>query len=252
MGEDQILEKNASKDMRTFRRKHALAVRDSLQDEWSKANERVSVLSTLCRHAVDLEWIERNPVVDVPKLKGGEFQAWPDNKLLAYERYCERHGLNVARTIYELAVNTGQRLGDCIAMKWSDFDGEYMAVVQQKTGHKMQVYCPQRLQSYLSELPRAGAHILAKNLREPLTKSTVQKAVGVVQEAIGVKGGEDRLVIHGWRYTAAKQLADAGNDTTAIAAVTGHQTLSMVKKYTKQADQRLASMRAQKRREESE
>ena len=80
----------------------------------------------------------------------------------------------------------------------------------------------------------------------------MQKAVGVVQEAIGVKGGEDRFVIHGWRYTAAKQLADAGNDTTAIAAVTGHQTLSMVKKYTKQADQRLASMRAQKRREESE
>lgn len=107
---EAIREKNGDKDVRSFRRKHALAVRDALQDNWSKANERLAVLSILCKLAVDLEWIDRNPVADIPKLTGGEYEAWPDDKLDAFERYCDRHDLTVARTAFELAVGTGQRL----------------------------------------------------------------------------------------------------------------------------------------------
>ncbi|WP_231119266.1 tyrosine-type recombinase/integrase [Rhodovulum sp. MB263] len=54
-----------------------------------------------------------------------------------------------------------------------------------------------------------------------------------------------------WRYTAAPQLADAGVDMRDIQAVTGHKTLSMVQKYTAQANQKAASRRAQTAREQS-
>lgn len=246
---EAIREKNATKDMRTFRRANAIAARDALADTWSKANERVAVLSTLCRHAVDLEWIERNPVVDIPKLEGGEYEAWPDDKLLAFERACDSLALSAARTAYELAIGTGQRLGDCIAMRWSDFDGEYVNVVQEKTGAKISVYCPARLRRYLADLPRRGAHILAKNLTQPLHKRAVQRSVETVRKAIGALSGGGRLVPHGWRYTAAKQLADAGVSDADIQAVTGHKTLTMVQKYRAQANQKAASRRAQTSRE---
>nr|WP_237399887.1 tyrosine-type recombinase/integrase [Rhodovulum visakhapatnamense] len=59
------------------------------------------------------------------------------------------------------------------------------------------------------------------------------------------------LVPHGWRYTAATQLADAGVDMRDIQAVTGHKTLLMVQKYTAQANQKAASRRAQTAREQS-
>ncbi|HEY9037757.1 MAG TPA: hypothetical protein VIN05_02280 [Roseovarius sp.] len=124
--------KNGDKDVQKFQRRDAIAVRDALANTWSKANERLAILSILCRKAVDLEWIERNPVTDIPKLTGGEYQAWPDDKLDAFERHCEAQGLTMARTVYELCVGTGQRLGDCIKMTWADFDGEYMAVCQEK------------------------------------------------------------------------------------------------------------------------
>lgn len=246
---EAIREKNADKDVRAFRRKHAIAVRDELQSSWSKANERVAVLSILCKHAVDLEWIERNPVVDIKKLHGGEFSPWPEAKLRAYEACCDRHGLTVARTIYELAIGTGQRIGDCIAMQWDDFDGEYMAVVQQKTKVKIWIYCPTRLRSYLKSLPRSGRYILAKNLTEPLGKRSVQKAVEVVREMIRVKDGENKLVPHGWRYTAVVELAEAGCSDSRIQAVTGHRTLAMVQKYRGQANQRRSSKEAQQLRE---
>jgi integrase len=246
---EEIREKNGDKDMRNFRRKQAIAARDTLANTWSKANERLAVLSILCRKAVDLEWIERNPVTDIPKLTGGEYQAWPDDKLDAYERHCDAHRLTMARTVYELGVGTGQRLGDCIKMTWDDFDGEYMAVCQEKTDVKIWVYCPARLQAYLRALPRTGRHILPRNLTQPIGKRAAQKAVEDVRSALGLMHGASRLVPHGWRYTAARLLAEAGCSDSEIQAVTGHKTLSMVQKYRAQANQRAASKRAQQRRD---
>lgn len=246
---EEIRHKNGTKDVRAFRRKHAVAARDALQDTWSKANERVAVLSVLLNHAVDLEWIERNPVTRVEKLTGGEYEAWPEEKLRAYENAAPP--LTPARTIYELAIGTGQRIGDCVAMKWADFDGEFMKVVQEKTGTKIQVYCPPRLQNYLDQLPKTGKHILAKNLTQHIGKRQIQKLVEDVRAAIGAKYGEGRLVPHGWRYTAAVQLADAGVSLRDIQSVTGHKTLSMVQKYTSGANQKAASKRAQMTREQN-
>lgn len=246
---EDIRTKNGDKDMRTFRRKNAIAARDALQETWSKANERVAVLSSLCRHAVDKEWIERNPVTDVKKLSGDEYEAWPDDKLTAYENAAAIH--SVARTAFELAIGTGQRIGDFCVMQWSDFDGEYMAVAQEKTKAKIWVYCPGRLRAYLASLPKSGRHILARNLTQPLGKRRVQKAVEEVRERIGALRGEDRLVIHGWRYTAARQLAEAGCSDAEIQSVTGHKTLAMVQKYRAQANQKRVSKAAQKRRDQN-
>lgn len=242
---EEIREKNGTKDMRNFRRKHAIEARDKLQETWSKANERLSVLSMLCRHAVDKEWIERNPVVDIAKLRGGEYEPWPEAKLRAFERFCENTGSTLARTAYEVAIGTGQRIGDCCDMTWDDFDGEFMSVVQEKTGAKISIYCPQRLRDYLARLPKAGRYIFAKNLTQPIGKRAVQKAVETVREGIGVMRGTDRLVIHGWRYTAAVRLAEAGCSDAEIQSVTGHRTLAMVQKYRARANQKRTSKRAQ-------
>ena len=43
---------------------------------------------------------------------------------------------------------------------------------------------------------------------------------------------------HGLRYSAAKMLAEAGCTPHQIAAITGHQNLAMVQKYSKAAEQR--------------
>jgi site-specific recombinase XerD len=249
---EEIRHKNGPKDMKSFRRKHAIAARDALQNTWSKANERVAVLSILCRHAVDIEWIDRNPIVDIEKLSGGEYEPWPAKILQAYEQHCDANKLTTARTIYQLMIGTGQRIGDCCAMKWSDFDGEFMSVVQEKTGTKIDIYCPSRLKKHLQNLRKSGTYILAKNLTQHIGKRQVQKEIELVREQIGVMSGSNRLVPHGWRYNAATELADAGVDIKDIQAVTGHKTLTMVQKYTDRSNQREASKRAQGRRERNE
>lgn len=68
---------------------------------------------------------------------------------------------------------------------------------------------------------------------------------------IGVMSGPGRLVPHGWRYTAARELAEAGCSDAEIQSVTGHKTLAMVQKYRSQANQKRASKRAQTMREQT-
>lgn len=245
---ERIREENGDLNIKHFKRTDALRVQAALQDNWSKANETIAVLSILCKHAVDLDWIKTNPVTNIKKLKGDSYEAWPDAKLREYEEYCDANNLTLERTLYELAIGTGQRLGDCLAMKWEHFDGEYMSVTQIKTGKRLTVACPRRLRDYLSKLPKNGNHILAKNSTEGFLNSPIQKRIGRIREAIGVKEGKDRLVIHGWRYTAAKQLADAGCSLFEIQSVTGHLSVTMVAKYTDQRDAKLNSKAAQDKR----
>lgn len=122
-----------------------------------------------------------------------------------------------------------------------------MQVTQEKTGTELGIYCPDRLQRYLAALPRTGKHILAKNLTQPISKRRAQKLVLEVREQINARA----FVIHGWRYNAAKELAEAGCSDTEIQSVTGHKTLEMVKKYRQQANQKRLSKSAQNRREQN-
>ncbi|MEY8117621.1 tyrosine recombinase XerC [Falsihalocynthiibacter sp. BN13B15] len=239
-----IREKNGKRDFTKMRRRDVIAARDAYADTWRKANAMVEQLSILANHAIELEWIIANPASGVSKLKGGEYHPWPEDKLEAFERYCKRESLDTELLAFHLCTGTGQRIGDVVKMEWSHFDGEYMEVLQEKTNSRVWVFCPARLRAHLANAPRAGKHILAKNLTTPISKRHVQKLVLEVREAIGAK----EFVIHGWRYNAARELADAGCSDSEIQAVTGHKTLTMVQKYRAQANQKKLSKTAQERR----
>lgn len=60
--------------------------------------------------------------------------------------------------------------------------------------------------------------------------------------------GLTHLTLHGLRYTAAAELGAAGVDDEGIAAVTGHATTEMARKYAGIARQRVRSESAQKAR----
>lgn len=242
---DRILAHNATKDFTKLRRRDVIAARDAYADTWRKANEQVEMLSTLARFAIDLEWISANPARGVEKLKGGSYEPWPDWALRAFVAHCETHNLPTPLLAHNLCIGTGQRIGDVCKMEWRHYDGEAISVQQEKTDARLWVACPSRLRAYLNALPRRGRFILAKNLTQNLTKSQVQKAVMSVRKEIGATD----YVIHGWRYNAAKELAEAGCSDSEIQSVTGHRTLAMVQKYREAASQRKLSKQAQGKRE---
>ncbi|GLO75191.1 hypothetical protein MACH18_22710 [Phaeobacter italicus] len=55
--------------------------------------------------------------------------------------------------------------------------------------------------------------------------------------------------LHGLRYGAAGELAEAGCTDQQIAAITGHKSLSMVQKFSKGASQKRIAKETQSLRE---
>ena len=217
-----------------IQRKHVLALRDKHMETPSKANLLVTVLRILLSFAVDREEIAINPARNIKKLKTGDgHQAWPDD---AIERF-----LKVAPPMMALALKlglyTGQREGDCLAMTWRDYNGDEIFVAQNKTGTKLKIPVYSELKEALEEVRRTSpimsAYILTTSTGRPFTGSHFRHQFGKVMKAADVTG----LCFHGLRYTAAANLAEIGCTLKEIAAVTGHRSLAMIEKYSRDADQ---------------
>src|SRR5215467_9707701 len=79
-------------------------------------------------------WRPNNPCLRVPKLKGGDGWApWPWHMIEHLREHAALHLWEAAA----LALYTGQRMSDVLAMLWSDIDQGLIAVVQSKTTKKL-------------------------------------------------------------------------------------------------------------------
>lgn len=88
-----------------------------------------------------------------------------------------------------------------------------------------------------AELALAGDHFSL--LTTPSGRAFDSDSLGRwFADAIDEAGLPDDCVMHGLRKTAARILAEAGNDVLRIMAITGHKSLPILLRYTKDAQQR--------------
>jgi len=141
-----------------------------------------------------------------------------------------------------LAIYTGQRRGDLVALPWSAYDGQRIRLTQGKTGAGLVIPCHPMLRAKLEQWRRdrnpAVMTILTDDRRMPWDAHRLSNNFPYALRALGLTG----LNVHGHRKLAATNLAEAGGSTHEIAAITGHRTLSMIQLYTQAVSQeRLAS-----------
>ena len=245
---EAMVDKNGAKDVRKVTRAQIRAIHEKYADTPRKADHKLQVLRLLLNYAKnELDWITTNPAEGI-KLFGSqrEFEPWPDAALTAFENAAIALGETRILTAMKLGTGTGQRAGDLCGMRWDHFDGQYIAVTQDKTKERLWIFCPPFLRDHLQATPKQGAFILAKNVTEGMGYDALERGFRKVRAEAGkVCNG---LVMHGWRYTAALALAEAGCSDAEIQAVTGHKTLAMVQKYRRRASNKRLSRQAQERR----
>ena len=134
----------------------------------------------------------------------------------------------------KIGLYTGQRESDCLAMSWHDYDGEYIHVVQIKTGTKLRIPVHPELKTALDSEMRVSPIILTTATGKPFRGANFRFHFGNAVKAVGLVG----LSFHGLRYTAAARLAEAECSLKEIAAITGHKSLAMIAKYSRDADQK--------------
>lgn len=126
-----------------------------------------------------------------------------------------------------LALWTGQRKGDLLALTWANYDGKHIRLIQQKTGKRVIVPVGAPLRKALEEqrerhnADQAEArsnHILLTSFGTPWTIYGFNTSWKRACAAAGVTG----LTFHDLRGTAVTRLAIAECTEAEIATITGH------------------------------
>lgn len=227
-----LLEESApNKDVEAIDRAWIYGIRDGMADTPRAANLMLSVISILMGFAVDRGMREHSPAQKVKKLRGGSsYKPWPD---VAVERFRAGASPRIVWAV-ELALYTGQRLGDVLAMQWNHIADGLISVAQQKTGERLEIPIHPDLATVLDSIPRKGMRIVHREDGRAYTRSGFSTLFQRERNRLGLQG----LQFHGLRHTAAARLAEAGCTDRELMAILGHRTAAMVSKYTRGAEQK--------------
>ncbi len=211
----------------------------------------LSHLFTVARSAWGLESLT-NPIMLVkgsrPKLPRGRDRrllpgctgaAGEEERLLTA---CEAYGGPIA-AIVTIAIETAMRRGEIAAMRWEHLDraARVLRVPETKTGLPRRVPLSSRALAVLDDLPRRIDGyvwgIRADGISQAFVRVVKRARAGYEAEcAVAGKDADPRMLrdlrFHDLRHEATSRLFERGLNPMQVAAITGHKTLQMLKRYT--------------------
>lgn len=228
---EKILRSITSVDIATYRDLRLTMVNARTQKLISPATVRLelSLLSNLF-DVSRIEWgySDDNPVKNVRKPKsppGRERRLTPREERLIL-RYCHGHKNPELYSIVVIALETAMRQGEILALQWENINlkGRIAHLPETKNGSRRDV--PLSLNAR-DALIRLGTKSKGKvfSYSSPGIKSTFR----FMLERLEI---ED-LHFHDLRHEAVSRLFELGTlDMMEVAAISGHKSLSMLKRYT--------------------
>ena len=184
-------------------------------------------------------WMTDNPMRRVTKKKEsrGRVRMLSEDERKRLLAACRESGCGALEPAVLLALCTGMRQGEIIGLRWPDVDLRRGRLVldDTKNGDRRGVPLAGPALEVLKELARHRR--LDTDLVLPETGSLRHAWARAVK-----KSKLQDFRFHDLRHTAASYLAMAGCTPSEIAAVLGHKTLAMVKRYAHLHDAHVASV----------
>lgn len=198
-------------------------------------NRRLTALSACLRVAVkEYGWLPKNPVPNVTRLadsKGRE-RFLSDAEREALLAACAASEWPPLYPLVSLALATGARKGELLGLLWADVDLERRVVRFRDTKNGESRTVP-LAQSAVAVLRDWGRDRLKVGTVFPDQVGTLQNAWNAAREQAGIQD----FRFHDLRHSAASYLAMSGASLMDIAAILGHKTLAMVKRYSHLSEQ---------------
>ncbi len=155
-----------------------------------------------------------------------------DEELLIY--YCKQSCCKHLAEIVTVAIETGMRCGELLSMRWEDVDFINRRVLLRKTknGDSRQVPLSTRAKQTLESIYKPDESIVFPYQYWKLRRhfnTAVNKAKLAHK---GVQNPFSDLRLHDLRHEALSRLSDKGLNVIELAHISGHKTLSMLRRYT--------------------
>lgn len=216
-----------------IKRGHIMRLRDKHADRPGTSAGVVSLFSTIMSFAVDREYIGTNPAARVARPKMGHRERWSAGDLALLFA----GGSAPIQRAALLALETGQRRGDLLALRWDQYANGVITLRQEKTGQLVEIPATAKLAAAL-EMWRNDARaatILHSSRGTAWTGGGFGASWDNDLKRLGLAG---RVTFHGLRATFCCIHAENGATPHQIMAMSGHQTLKQVENYTRGVDRR--------------
>ena len=185
----------------------------------------LSHLFTIARKEWGMESLG-NPVemVRKPKLPPGRTRRLVDDEESRLLEAAKAYGGEIQRLI-PWAIETAMRRGEIAAMRWEHLDkkARVLLIPETKTGTPRRVPLSSKALQVLDTLPRQIDGSVWS-----MRPDSISQAFERVCKAAGIEG----LTFHDLRHEATSRLFEKGLNPMEVAAITGHKTLQMLKRYT--------------------
>lgn len=209
-------------------RHHVQKVLDAEMAGPGAHNVFVAVLGLIYKWARERGKTDVEPTKDISRLKIAEHEPWPLEVLEA----ALASDNDLTRLAVHLLYFTGQRVGDVVAMRWSNVRDGVLTIVQGKTGKDIVMPLPADLRDELARTTKRGLTILADELGRPYSTEQIRRELQAFTAAMGHK-----TVPHGLRKNAVNTLLESGSNTGEVSSITG-QSLKLVEHYAKRMNRR--------------
>lgn len=248
------LERFMKMDADDITRPMVIDLKDELYNTPGVCKAVISVLNNILAFGYDRGHVKYNHAAGIKRMpKQKPYKKWSDDEV---ERFLLNSPTHLKRAVM-LALYTGQRRVDLVRLRWDQYDGNYIHLVQAKTGKELVIPVHPELKAELDQMKServfgkfAGRtvvppYILLNGQNDPWSLHHLTWSVTKQARKLNIM---DRQ-LHGLRKTTAAKLAEIGCTPHEIAAITG-QSLQEVERYTKEASQKRMATSAMARWEE--
>lgn len=198
----------------------------------AKASYMIRVLRVVMSHAERLGWIPKgsNPASKpMIKYRAAKGKPWSPAAVATFVRHADRLDEFAIGTAVYINEWFGQRLGDLLEIKGSDYKNGSITLDQNKTGASVTLPVDQvphirdRIHEQIMRNKNPDGPIIQKADGTGMSVSWVSHRSAEIRDA-GVADCPDLvgLILKDLRHTAVQRLAEAGAQIPEIAAITGH------------------------------
>ena len=211
----------------------------------ASVNRYLAALSHVLTVGVrEFKWLPDSQMRDVSKLKEpkGRVRFLSDEERARLLESCRESESRHLFIVVVLALSTGMRKSEILNLRWEDVDLDRPAIVLHDTKNQERRAIPLAGKAYNLILGLKGLRSNRSNYLFP--SSDPDRPIDIRkswQTALKRAVIED-FRFHDLRHTTASYLAMNGASLPEIAAVLGHKTYEMVKRYAHLSDQHTAEV----------
>jgi len=180
------------------------------------ADAKLARLARVFAWGLDWGHLSHNPIATFSRAYTADRSdlIWLPEHVAAFEEA----GTPELRLALMLALHTGQRQADLLALPWSAYDGKALTLRQGKSRRLVYVPATRALAAALAAAPRRADTILVTPQGSPWAKRRFHE----VWSETAATASITELHFHDLRGTAVTMLAEAGCTVPEIATITGH------------------------------